>query len=296
MRVHVEVRHDAHDDANDHTTRRRATPMVTQQSSAPLLEMRGISKHFGGLQALKGVDLTLHAGELLAIVGDNGAGKSTLIKILTGVYPANEGTIRLNGQQVSIPNRRASIELGIDAVYQNLALVDYLTAPQNVYLGNELKRSVLGIPVLDNGGMRDKAAKLLKERLGIALGDIDQHAFNLSGGQRQAVAIGRALIQETVRILILDEPTAALGPEETRRMLEVVQRLKGKEMGLIMISHQLEDVFELADRIMVLRNGRLAGVRTTADTTRHEVLGLIVGSISDGDGAAGAGASAPVAS
>lgn len=270
--------------------------MVTQQSSAPLLEMRGISKHFGGLQALKGVDLTLRAGELLAIVGDNGAGKSTLIKILTGVYPASEGTIRLNGQQVSIPNRRASIELGIDAVYQNLALVDYLTAPQNVYLGNELKRSVLGIPVLDNGGMRDKAAKLLKERLGIALGDIDQHAFNLSGGQRQAVAIGRALIQETVRILILDEPTAALGPEETRRMLEVVQRLKGKEMGLIMISHQLEDVFELADRIMVLRNGRLAGVRTTADTTRQEVLGLIVGSISDGDGAAGVGASAPVAS
>jgi ABC-type sugar transport system ATPase subunit len=259
--------------------------MVTRPASAPLLEMRGISKHFGGLQALKDVDLTLHAGELLAIVGDNGAGKSTLIKILTGVYPANAGEIRLNGQPVSIPNRRASIELGIDAVYQNLALVDYLTAPQNVYLGNEIKRSVLGIPVLDNRGMREKAARLLKDRLGISLGNIDQDAFNLSGGQRQAVAIGRALIQETVKILILDEPTAALGPEETRRMLEVVQRLKGKDMGLIMISHQLEDVFELADRIMVLRNGRLAGVRSTAQTSRHEILGIIVGSIRDGEGA-----------
>ena len=248
---------------------------------APLLEMLGISKHFGGLQALKSVDLTLQAGELLAIVGDNGAGKSTLIKILTGVYPANEGVIKLNGQQVHIPDRRTSIQLGIDAVYQNLALVDYLTAPQNVYLGNEIKRKVLGIPVLDNGGMRAKAATLLKERLGISLGNIDQHAFNLSGGQRQAVAIGRALIQETVKILILDEPTAALGPEETRRMLEVVHRLKGKEMGLIMISHQLEDVFELSDRIMVLRNGKLAGIRTTAETSRQEILGLIVGATYD---------------
>ncbi len=263
--------------------------MLSERAGPALLEMRGISKHFGGLQALNGVDLTLHAGELLAIVGDNGAGKSTLIKILTGVYAASEGAITMDGQPVSIPNRRASIELGIDAVYQNLALVDYLTAPENVYLGNELKRSFLGIPVLDNGAMREKAARLLKDRLGISLGNIDQHAFFLSGGQRQAVAIGRALIQETVRILILDEPTAALGPEETRRMLEVVQRLKGKEMGLIMISHQLEDVFELSDRIMVLRNGRLAGVRRTADTSRQEVLGLIVGSIRDGEAEAGAG-------
>ncbi len=266
---------------------------MTEEARAPILEMRGMSKHFGGLQALKGVDLSLYAGELLAIVGDNGAGKSTLIKILTGVYAANEGTIHLRGQQVHIPNRRASIELGIEAVYQNLALVDYLTAPQNVYLGNEIKRSVLGIPVLDNGGMRRRAATLLKDRLGISLGDIDQYAYNLSGGQRQAVAIGRALIQETVKILILDEPTAALGPEETRRMLEVVHRLKGKEMGLIMISHQLEDVFELADRIMVLRNGRLSGVRTTAKTSRQEILGLIVGAISDGDGDVGSAGTRP---
>ena len=260
----------------------------------PLLQMQGISKHFGGLQALKDVDLTLRAGELLGIVGDNGAGKSTLIKILTGVYPPDGGGIVLNGEPVRIPNRRVSIDLGIDAVYQNLALVDYLTAPQNVNLGNEIKRSILGIPVLDNGGMRKKAAAILRDRLGVALGDIDQHTFNLSGGQRQAVAIARALIQEKVRILILDEPTAALGPEESRRMLEVVQRLKRKEMGIIMISHQLEHVFELADRIMVLRRGRLAGVRSTAQTTRQEILGLIVGSIADYEadaGAAGVGAS-----
>ncbi|MBW6455298.1 MAG: ATP-binding cassette domain-containing protein [Trueperaceae bacterium] len=265
--------------------------------TAPLLQMRGISKHFGGLQALKDVDLTLHAGELLAIVGDNGAGKSTLIKVLTGVYPPDGGSISLDGQPVRVPSRRASIDLGIDAVYQNLALVDYLTAPENVYLGNEIKRSVLGITVLDNRGMRKNAAEVLNERLGVALGNIDQMTFNLSGGQRQAVAIARALIQQKVRILILDEPTAALGPEEARRTLEVVQRLKGKDMGIIMISHQLEHVFELADRIMVMRRGRLAGVRTVAQTTRQEILGLIVGSISDYEADGGrSGASAPVAS
>ena len=263
---------------------------------APLLQMRGINKHFGGLQALKEVDLTLQAGELLAIVGDNGAGKSTLIKVLTGVYPPDGGTIELDGRPVRIPSRRASIDLGIDAVYQNLALVDYLTAPENVYLGNEIKRSLFGISVLDNRGMRKKAAEVLNDRLGVALGNIDQMTFNLSGGQRQAVAIARALIQESVRILILDEPTAALGPEEARRTLEVVQRLKGKEMGIIMISHQLEHVFELADRIMVMRRGRLAGVRTAAHTTRQEILGLIVGSIADFEAEGGsAGAPAPVA-
>ncbi|MFU8888779.1 MAG: ATP-binding cassette domain-containing protein [Trueperaceae bacterium] len=274
-----------------------ANAPASTAGTAPLLQMRGINKHFGGLQALKDVDLTLHAGELLAIVGDNGAGKSTLIKVLTGVYPPDGGSIALDGEQVRIPSRRASIDLGIDAVYQNLALVDYLTAPQNVYLGNEIKRSVLGITVLDNAGMRKKAAEVLNERLGVALGNIDQMTFNLSGGQRQAVAIARALIQQKVRILILDEPTAALGPEEARRTLEVVQRLKGKDMGIIMISHQLEHVFELADRIMVMRRGRLAGVRTVAQTTRQEILGLIVGSISDYEADGGrSGAGAPVAS
>jgi len=300
----LEVRHEGHIRAGWGTASKGRVAVVSAPvnapvsvaggapGGAPLLQMQRISKHFGGLQALKDVDLTLQAGELLGIVGDNGAGKSTLIKVLTGVYPPDGGGIVLNGERVRIPNRRASIDLGIDAVYQNLALVDYLTAPQNVYLGNEIKRSVLGIPVLDNAGMRKKAAAILNDRLGVALGDIDQHTFNLSGGQRQAVAIARALIQEKVRILILDEPTAALGPEESRRMLEVVQRLKRKEMGIIMISHQLEHVFELADRIMVLRRGRLAGVRSTAHTTRQEILGLIVGSIADYEADAGAAGAA----
>jgi ABC-type sugar transport system ATPase subunit len=253
--------------------------MVAQ--GAPLLEMRGISKHFGGLQAVMDVDLKLHAGELLAIVGDNGAGKSTLIKILTGVYMPNGGVIRLNGEEVRIPSRRASIQLGIEAVYQNLALVDYLSAPENVFLGNELKRHILGIPVLDNGRMRKEAKRILKDRLGIELENIDQPTFNLSGGQRQAVAIARSILHDNVKILILDEPTAALGPEETRRTLEVVRRLKGKEMGIIMISHQLEHVFELADRIMVMRRGRCVGIRRVAETTKQDVLGLIVGAHSD---------------
>lgn len=248
---------------------------------APLLEMRKISKHFGGLQAVIDVDLTLNSGEILTIVGDNGAGKSTLIKILTGVYAPSSGDIRLNGQDVRIPNRRASIDLGIEAVYQNLALVDYLSPPENVFLGNELKRRVFGISLLDNGAMRKEAQRILKERLGVEFENIDQPTFNLSGGQRQAVAIARSILHDHVKILILDEPTAALGPEETRRTLEVIQRLKGKEMGIIMISHQLEHVFEIADRVMVMRHGRCVGTRRIAETTRQDVLGLIVGAQSD---------------
>lgn len=243
--------------------------------------MSGISKYFGGLQALSNVDMTLEKGELLAIVGDNGAGKSTLIKLLTGVYTPSKGSIQLNGKEIQIPNRRASLDLGIEAVYQNLGLVDYLSAPENVFLGKELKRNFLGFSILDNHRMRKEAKLVLKDRLGVELENLNQPTFNLSGGQRQAVAIARSIYAENIKILVLDEPTAALGPEETRRTLNVVKRLKGSDMGIIMISHQLEHVFAIADRVLVMRRGRVAGVRDVKKTTRQDVLGLIVGADSD---------------
>lgn len=242
----------------------------------PLLEMRQIAKYFGGLTAVTGVDLQLWPGEVLAIVGDNGAGKSTLIKVLTGVFEPDEGEIRLDGQPVRIANRRDAHALGIDAVYQNLGLVDALDAPGNVFLGNELRRLILGIPFLDNARMAQEAARVLRENVGIELDNLEEPTIHLSGGQRQAVAIARAIYHKDLRILVMDEPTAALGPEETRNTLALVRRLKAQGMALIVISHNLDHVFAVADRVMVMRGGRCVGIRDTATSSKQDVLGLIV--------------------
>ncbi|MGF1625682.1 MAG: ATP-binding cassette domain-containing protein [Alphaproteobacteria bacterium] len=242
----------------------------------PLLEMRGIVKHFGGLTAVAGVDLEIRPGEVLAIVGDNGAGKSTLIKILTGVYGPDEGEIRMNGQPVRIGNRRDARALGIEAVYQNLGLVDALDAPGNVFLGHELKRSVLGVRILDNGRMAAEAARVLKDNVGVELDNLHEPTIHLSGGQRQAVAIARAIYHADLKLLVMDEPTASLGPEETRNTLALISRLKAQGMALIVISHNLDHVFATADRVMVMRGGRCSGIRHTAQSTKQDVLGLIV--------------------
>ncbi len=254
--------------------------MVTG-TAAPMLEMRGITKYFGGLCAVSAVDLDLMPGEALAIVGDNGAGKSTLIKVLTGVFEPDEGEIRLDGKPVSIASRRDARALGIEAVYQNLGLVDTLDAPGNVFLGHELKRPVLGIPFLDNRRMAREAARVLQENVGIELPNLREPALHLSGGQRQAVAIARAIYSTDLRVLVMDEPTAALGPEETRNTLALMQRLKAQGIALIVISHNLEHVFAVADRVMVMRGGRRVGLRTTANSTKQEVLGLIVAALDE---------------
>lgn len=246
-------------------------------SNSPLVSMRGITKRFGGVTALLDVDLDAYAGEVLAIVGDNGAGKSTLIKVLTGVYQPTEGQINLNGKPIEFDSHADAIDMGIDAVYQTLALADHLDPAANMFLGNELTTKVLGITMLDNKKMRSETERVLMERLGVRLRSLDAPTESLSGGQRQAVAIARAVYSEGLRVLVMDEPTAALGPQETARTLKLIQTLKAQGLAVILISHSLDDVFEVADRVHVQRRGQCVGVVKTANSSTQEVLGLIVG-------------------
>ena len=249
----------------------------TQDDVQPVVKMRGISKRFGGVVALDGVDLDAYNGEVLAIVGDNGAGKSTLIKILTGVYQPTDGTIELDGKRFEMSSHADAIDAGIDAVYQNLAIADHLTPAENLFLGSELTRSVLGIKVLDNKRMKQEAIRTLRDRLGVELKSMDVATESLSGGQRQAVAIARAVRHDNLRVLVMDEPTAALGPQETARTLQLIKALRDQGLAVIVISHSLDDVFEISDRIHVQRRGRCVGVVKTATTNNEEVLSMIVG-------------------
>lgn len=248
---------------------------------APILSMRRISKAFGGLRALIEVDLDLMPAEVLAIVGDNGAGKSTLIKVLTGVYTADAGEIRIEGRPVAIASRRDSIDAGIAAVYQNLGLVDSLAAPANVFLGAEPIRRILGLPFLDNRKMRIEAQRILRERVGVDLPSLDEPTRSYSGGQRQAVAIARAVQSTDLKVLVMDEPTAALGPEETRNTLRLIRAVRERGIAVILISHNLEHVFAVADRVQVMRGGRRAGLVSVAQSSKNEVLGMIVGAEAD---------------
>lgn len=244
----------------------------------PVLTMRGINKSYGGLRAVIDADLDLHAGEVLAIVGDNGAGKSTLIKVLTGVEHADSGAIALDGREVAIRDRGSSIAAGIEAVYQNLGLVDTLAAPANVFLGHEPVRRIAGLPFIDVVTMKRETARILREKVGVDLPSLDTPVQAFSGGQRQAVAIARAVYGTDLKVLVMDEPTAALGPEETRKTLDLIRSVRDRGIGVILICHNLEDVFAVADRVMVMRGGRRVGQVEVATTSRQEVLGMIVGS------------------
>lgn len=247
----------------------------------PLISMRGITKRFGGVTALENVDLNLHAGEVLAIVGDNGAGKSTLIKILTGVLRPTEGTIRLNGTELTMDSHSDAIAHGIDAVYQTLALADHLTPAANMFLGSELTHKVLGIDFLDNKRMRTEAQRTLQERLGVTLRSMDVPTDSLSGGQRQAIAIARAVYHTELKVLVMDEPTAALGPRETARTLKLIEAVREQGLGVIVISHSLDDVFAISDRIQIMRRGRRAGVVQTSESDTTSVLGIMVGAATE---------------
>ena len=214
---------------------------------------------------------------MLAIVGDNGAGKSTLIKILTGVYQPSEGEIFLGDEKLEMASHSDAIDHGIDAVYQTLALADHLDPTANMFLGNELTTKIAGITMLDNKRMRSETERVLFERLGVRLKNMDAPTESLSGGQRQAVAIARAVYHDDLRVLVMDEPTAALGPQETARTLKLIKTVKAQGLAVILISHSLDDVFEVSDRVHVQRRGKCAGVIQTADSNQQEVLGLIVG-------------------
>ena len=242
--------------------------------TTPLVEMRGIAKHYGGVQALAGADFTIYPREIHALVGDNAAGKSSLIKALSGAAPADAGEIRFDGRPVSIRDPRHAKALGIETVYQDLALADNLDIPANVFLGRELTGAGLLSPFLDLRRMSLEAGKLLG-RLKIRIPDLRQKVRTLSGGQRQCVGIARS-VYFNARLIILDEPTAALGVEETRKVLELVKEMREQGLAVVMISHNLAHVFDLCDRISVMKTGVVAGSRHISETTREEILRLIV--------------------
>ena len=244
-----------------------------------LLALRDIKKSFGGVQALRGASIDVPRGEVTALVGDNGAGKSTLIKIVMGVHPPTSGTIFLDGQEISVVNPEAARNLGIEAIYQDLALVGTFDLVQNFFLGRERVKSHLGglIKVLDKAAMRDEALKVLTERVGIRIGNPHANAFVMSGGQRQAVAIGRA-IHSDARLIIMDEPTAALGVEETDRVLTIIERLRDQGLTVFMVSHNLEHVFRCADSIAVMHRGEVNAQVRTNEVTREAIVAHIMGS------------------
>jgi ABC-type sugar transport system ATPase subunit len=240
----------------------------------PLVEMRGIAKHYGGVQALAGADFTIYPREIHALVGDNAAGKSSLIKALSGAAPADAGEIRFDGRPVSIRDPRHAKALGIETVYQDLALADNLDIPANVFLGRELTCSGVLSPFLDLRRMSREAGKLLG-RLKIRIPDLRQKVRTLSGGQRQCVGIARS-VYFNARLIILDEPTAALGVEETKKVLELVREMREQGLAVVMISHNLAHVFDICDRISVMKTGVIAGSRHISETSREEILRLIV--------------------
>ena len=238
---------------------------------APLVEMRDISIAFGGIKAVDHADLMLYPGEVVGVLGHNGAGKSTLIKILSGAYKRDHGQIFVNGAEVTIGNPRDAKALGIETIYQTLALADNVDAAANLYLGRELRTK---FRTLDDVAMEAEARKVMG-RLNPNFRRFKEPVMKLSGGQRQSVAIARA-IHFNARILIMDEPTAALGPQETAQVGELIKQLKAEGIGIFLISHDLHDVFDLADRISVMKNGRVVGTANVKDVTKDEVLGMII--------------------
>jgi D-xylose transport system ATP-binding protein len=244
-------------------------------STEHLLALRGFSKSFGPVRALHEVDFEVDAGEIVALVGDNGAGKSTLIKAIDGVQPPDAGTAYFDGKQVRITTPQAAENLGIATVFQDLALCDNLDVVANLFLGKEL---VDGVPVhvLDEVDMEERSQDLLSDLSVTTLGSVRTEVGSLSGGQRQSVAIARTLIGEP-KVVLFDEPTAALGVAQTAQVLGLVKRLKDEGLGIVMISHNLEDVFAVADRIVVLRLGERVATFDRRQTTPEQVVGAITG-------------------
>jgi D-xylose transport system ATP-binding protein len=240
-------------------------------SDVPVLELRGVSKSFGAVQALYQVDFHVAPGEVMALVGDNGAGKSTLIKCIAGIYPFDEGEVVFDGETVNIHGPKDAARLGIEVVYQDLALADNLDVVQNMYLGRE---EVDGLRRLNETDMEAKAQETLTSLSVTTLQSVRQTVAGLSGGQRQSVAVAKAVMWNS-RVVILDEPTAALGVAQTRQVLDLVKRLGEQGLAVILISHNLHDIFEVADSITVLRLGQnVAEFKRTA-TNQQEVVEAI---------------------
>ncbi|AEY92350.1 ABC transporter ATP-binding protein [Streptomyces hygroscopicus subsp. jinggangensis 5008] len=240
-------------------------------SATPVLALRGVSKRFGAVQALTDVELEVHAGEVVALVGDNGAGKSTLVKTIAGVHPIDDGVIEWEGLPVTVNRPHDAQNLGIATVYQDLALCDNIDVVGNLFLGREIKRR----GVLDEVEMERRSRELL-QTLSIRIPSVRIPIASLSGGQRQVVAIARSMLGEP-KLVILDEPTAALGVEQTAQVLDLVERLRERGLAVILISHNMADVKAVADKVAVLRLGRNNGVFEVKTTSQEEIISAITG-------------------
>ncbi len=249
----------------------------TEEAPKPLLEAHGIWKYFGAVTALRDVDLELWPGEVLGVVGDNGAGKSTLMKVLSGLHPASEGQIIFDGRQVQFGSPRDARDLGIEMVYQDLALAGNMNIAENIYLGREPTRRVLGglMSLFDHRAGREKAKQHL-DNLKIHVKSVEQKVEELSGGQRQAVAIARSIAFQA-RIVIMDEPTAALAVKEVGKVLDLIVGLKNRGISVVIISHRMDDIFYVCDRVMALYHGTNFAESKLAETSRSEVIGWIMG-------------------
>ncbi len=244
----------------------------------PLLEVKNITKRFGGLTAVDNFDMQICPGEVIGILGDNGAGKSTFIKVISGVYHAEVGQIFFEGRRIKISNPWEALKIGIETIYQDLALAENMDVYSNIFLGREKLKKFLGlIDVLDHDYMLKESKKVLN-RLEISIPSLKNKIMVLSGGQRQAVAISRS-IYWNAKLLIMDEPTAALGVAEREKVLNLVKTLSSHGVSVIIISHQMHDVFSVATRLLVMRRGKKIAERITKKTNTDEVVGLIVGSL-----------------
>jgi simple sugar transport system ATP-binding protein len=241
-----------------------------------VLELTGISKHFGAIQAVTDVSLTLEPGEVVGLMGDNGAGKSTLVKMIAGNFPPSHGSMRMDGKEIVLHRPLDARRHGIEIVHQDLALCDNLTAAANVYLGRELRRGFGPVAVLDHGGMVRRAGDLFRElKSETRPRDLIK---SMSGGQRQAAAIARTMLARA-RIVLMDEPTAAISVRQVAEVLHHIRHLRDQGIAVVLISHRMPDVFTVADRIIVLRRGRMVADRKVADSSPEEVTGLITGAI-----------------
>lgn len=242
----------------------------------PVLELKGITKHFGAIHALSGVDLTIERGEAVGLMGDNGAGKSTLVKIIAGNYPPTSGNIVLDGRRVHFSKPVDAREGGVEIVYQDLALCDNLTAAANVFLGREIKKTLGPFRYLDHGAMYKRAGELFNElKSETRPRDLVRQ---MSGGQRQAVAIARTRLSDP-KIVLMDEPTAAISVRQVAEVLDLIRRLKDTNHAVVLISHRMPDVFNVCDRVAVLRRGKKRADKPITETSPEEITGLITGAI-----------------
>jgi D-xylose transport system ATP-binding protein len=258
-----------------------AATVSSKETETPVLELRGIAKRFGAVQALRGVDFEVFPGEVVSIVGDNGAGKSTLIKVVSGAYRADDGQFLWRGSEVSVARPGDAAALGIQTVYQDLALCDNLDVVSNLFLGRERVRAAVPgvIEALDEVGMEQQAMQVLDD-LGVHLPSVRRPVGNLSGGQRQSVAIARAAMWNA-DLVVLDEPTAALGYIQTRSVLRLIKRLRERGQGVVLVSHNLDNVLEVADRVVVLRLGRRVATFVSRDVSPERIIRAITGAQHD---------------